>query len=104
MVPAEGIVGAGDVGRTEVMMQFGAEELNQMKRVENAIATAIMPFKNSRTETGLIVFALIRVARVLLWLYPDKVQAQLVPVLVAFIEGKGEPVDGGSLIVPPWKM
>lgn len=80
-------------------MEFGAQELEQMKRVENAVATAITPFRNGRTEAGLIVFALVRVARVILRTYSPKTQADLIPVLVRFIEARGDDAGGDRIIL-----
>lgn len=69
-------------------LKFDAETMEQMKRVENTIAQALIPIRNSRIEGMIVVFALVRVARQLLVLYPKKARTQLVPVLTAFLEEK----------------
>lgn len=80
-------------------MEFGAEELERMKQIENVVAKSIATFRNGRTEAGLIVFALVRVARVVLRMYPPKTQADLIPVLVRFLEDRGDNADAGEGLI-----
>lgn len=71
------------------MLSFKTEDFERMKEIERALVQTLLPYRNDgRTEAMLVVFALIRSARVLLRLYPAKTQKQLRPVITAFLEGK----------------
>jgi hypothetical protein len=64
------------------------ESAQQMKRIDNVVATTVKPFRGT-TETAIIVFALVRVARMLLNLYPPNVQKELLQdVIVPFLHGE----------------
>lgn len=69
-------------------MDFSLKDFKQLKRVEEAVMLALTPFRNGRTEAALVVMALLRCARVLLWLYPEATRQTLTPLLVAFLKGE----------------
>lgn len=58
----------------------------QMQKIERDVFEALKPYRNGRTEAMLVVFALIRVARMLLKLYPEKDQHVFRPLIVAFFK------------------
>lgn len=79
-------------------MTFGDAEFEQMKRVEGAVIKALMPFREN-TPNGLVLFALIRVARVMLRLSPKKTQKDMLDACVPFLEGKTRPRGEESSIL-----
>lgn len=62
-------------------------DAEQMRAVQKALIDAALPFRE-RTEAALVVFACVRIARTMLRLYNPKTQKQLLPVIIAFLEGK----------------
>lgn len=72
-------------------LQFRQPELEQMKRIENEVARTLAPFR-ANTEAGLAIFALIRCARLLLRLYPERTQQELLSVVVPFLQGGPPPL------------
>lgn len=77
-------------------------DYEQMRKVEHAILQAILPFQNGRTEAALVAVAMLRVARTLVEMYPAVTQAELLPVLTAFIQGRSSaPGVDDSLLVRP---
>jgi len=70
------------------LMDFkNAENFAQLQAVERTAWSALAPFRNGRTEAILVVFALLRIARRLLELYPEKDQQIFRPLTVAFMRG-----------------
>lgn len=78
------------------MIQFREIDARLMKQAEQVLVRALMPFREN-TEASLIVFALMRCARVLLRLYPEATRKELTRVCVGYLEGKTEE----QVIVPP---
>jgi len=78
-------------------------DFEQMKRVEDAIIKAILPFKDS-TDPLLAVLALVRVTRVFLRNGTKDAQRGLLPVLFAYLEGRtqipGDLNEAGKLWTP----
>lgn len=69
------------------LLEFNDERFNEMRAVQKEVVLALMPFKE-RTEAALVVFALIRAARVMLRLYPKKAQRELLEAVIPYLEGK----------------
>jgi hypothetical protein len=63
-------------------------DAGQMLIVENTVLEALKPFRNGRTEALLVVLALTRVARQLLYAYPEHIVNEQLPVLTAFLQKK----------------
>lgn len=70
-----------------VLDTYKPEDVRQMKAVEKTIVQAILPFKEN-TPTILIVLSLIRCARTVLRLATKEQQKELLPILVAFLQGR----------------
>lgn len=66
---------------------FELKDFDHMQTVERAVFASLTPFRNGRTEAALIVIALLRVARLLLRLYPEETQRTLLPLYIAFLKG-----------------
>lgn len=78
-------------------IKFDDETFRAMKEVEEVLTKAVMPFRE-KTEAALVAFALIRMTRVLLRVYPVKVQKELMPVVLTYLQGgtkqpKGDPAS-----------
>lgn len=67
-------------------IRFDDATFDAMKEVEAVLTKAVMPFRE-KIEAALIVFALVRMARVLVRVYPATVQKQLTPILIAYLQG-----------------
>lgn len=67
-------------------IKFDDETFRAMKEVEAVLTRAVMPFRE-KTEAALVAFALIRMARVLVRVYPVKVQKDLLPAIMAYLQG-----------------
>lgn len=84
------------------LMDFkNAENFAQLQAVERAAWTSLLPFRNGRTEAIIVVFALLRIARKLLELYPPKDQAIFRPLTVAFMRGDAS-APGVAADSPIW--
>jgi len=79
--------------------QYRHEDFVEMKRIETAIIRALLPFK-ATSDPLLAVVALTRCLRVMLRLGSKEAQAQLVPVLRAYLEGRTAPPGSGILWTP----
>lgn len=66
---------------------YKSEHFEQMKRVQGDVVRVLLPFRE-KTESALIVFALARIARTLLRLYPDDTRQVLTRAVIAFLEGR----------------
>jgi hypothetical protein len=60
-------------------------ELDQMNFIQSVIEKAILPYRTN-TEAAIVCGALMRVARILLELYPEGLRAELVKASCAFLE------------------
>lgn len=69
---------------------FKLEDFQHMQTVEAAVMAALKPFQNGRTEGALVAIALLRVARMLLRLYPEATQQTLLPLFIGFLRGDAE--------------
>ncbi len=86
-------------------MIFKPGDEDRMKHIENEIAREVVKYREN-TETAIVVFALVRVARALLRKYRNKTTREqlLEDVAIPFLRGHTEPgrlIDsdvGGSLI------
>jgi hypothetical protein len=74
------------------LLEFNDERFTQMRAVQGEVVKALLPFRE-RTEAAIVVFALIRAARVMLRLYPKKTQVELLEAIVPYLEGKAEMPD-----------
>jgi hypothetical protein len=76
-----------------------------MKRIEQAVIEAIIPFRAS-TDPLLAVLALVRILRVMLREAKPSAQRELLPVLFSYLEGRtrlpGETHEAGRLWLP-WR-
>lgn len=80
---------------------FKLEDFNEMKKVEQAVFGSLTPYRNGRTEGALVVIALLRVARMILRLYPEDTQRTLLPLLIAFLRGDEEMPGAPSKMLHP---
>ena len=71
-------------------LSFTNADAEQMKTIERALVATLLPFKGN-TEAALVVFALVRCARVMLRLYPEQTKKALLPIMTAYLEGKNQP-------------
>jgi hypothetical protein len=69
---------------------FKIEDFQHMQKVEAAVMASLKPFQNGRTEGALVAIALLRIARMLLRLYPEQTQRTLLPLFIAFLRGDEE--------------
>lgn len=79
---------------------FRQEDADQMKRVEKALVKVILPFR-AKTPPALVCLALLRCARTVLRLAPVNEQKELMPILVAFLEGRVAPPGEKSILWTP---
>lgn len=92
-----------------LLEQFRDEDVRYMKAVEKSVITTLMPFRE-RIPALLVTLALVRCARVMLRLCNKNDQQQLVPILIAFLDGRVSPPAGveqttdSGLVIPPWAM
>lgn len=82
------------------VLDFNTEAGEQMRKVQAVITAAVIPFREN-TEAAIVVFALVRCARILLSLYPEKVRLELVSVLCDFLENRDTP-PGEAAASPLW--
>jgi hypothetical protein len=75
----------------------GSEGL-RMQHIEVEVMKLLTPYREN-TEAALVIFAILRIARSLLRLYSAQTQAQLLPVLVAFLEGKEPGTDAATNLI-----
>ncbi len=80
------------------MLVFDDVNEAEMRKVQNAVVQTLLPFRE-RTEPAIVVFALIRCARVLLRLYSRKTQGEILPAIVAYLEGKTTAPGASSLFL-----
>lgn len=85
----------------EPLSTFKLEDAAQMRGIEQTVAKALTPYRNGRTETLLVVFALLRIARILLRLYPKEIQDKVAPMLAAFLQGNNT-MPGAEMPGPLW--
>lgn len=76
------------------------EDAEQMKRIEQAIVDAVLPFA-ANTDPLLGVIALTRCVRTMLRAADTDAQKQLLPVLVAFLRGQMQAPGAPSLLWMP---
>jgi len=81
-------------------LEFNNADAEQMKKVQSVITQAILPFRDS-VEAGLVIFALVRCARILIGLYNPATQRELVSVCCDFLENREEP-PGEAAQSPLW--
>lgn len=60
---------------------YKQEDFDRMRHIEDEVAKRLLEFKDN-TEAALVVFALIRIAKRMLALYPDATRAELTEVIV----------------------
>jgi hypothetical protein len=77
-----------------------------MQKIERDVFAALKPYRDGQTEAMLVVFALLRVAKMLVRFYPVSDQNIFRPLLVAFInEDKTAPgVNDSPLWMPPTNL
>jgi hypothetical protein len=75
--------------------------IREMLRVEESINHSLADFKNRHTEGVIVVFALVRVARAVLRLYPPAVQDAMTPLLVSYLQGDAQQ-PGTDAASPLW--
>jgi len=82
-----------------LLEQYRDIDFDQMKAIERELVAVLLPFREN-TDPLLGVIALARVLRTMLRLGPDEAQQKLLPVLVAFIQGKTAPPGSGRIWMP----
>lgn len=72
------------------MMSFKNEDLQQVERIQGELTKTLLPYRGN-TEAMLAIFALLRCARILLWLYPTSVRdAVLEQAILPFLRGEAD--------------
>lgn len=71
----------------ELLDNYRESDFEQMKKIEDAIINAVIPFKEN-TDPILCLLALVRCARVMLRAATKDAQRKLLPVLFAYLEGR----------------
>jgi hypothetical protein len=71
----------------QILERYRDVDFEQMKKVEGALIQALLPFK-ATTDPLLAVLALVRVIRVFLRGAPKPAQKEILPVLIAYLEGR----------------
>lgn len=69
------------------VLNFTDEDFRAMRAVQSVLIAALLPFR-AKTEAALVVFALVRCARVMLRLYPEKTQRELLTAIVPYLQGQ----------------
>src|SRR5688572_9491125 len=83
-----------------------SEDIERMIHVQHTIERAIMPFREN-TEAAIVIMAMMRIARILLGLYPMNVRRALVEQNEAFfrqditVEERQQSTLGPNFWVPP---
>jgi len=80
-------------------------DVEQMNHIQREIERAVLPYRDN-TEAAIVVSALMRVARILIRLYPERAQRDLIAVTVAFLRNEEVDIEGETpLLLPPgWKV
>lgn len=82
-----------------------AEDRRQLADTQQAVLSVLLPLKERGVPPWLLCIVLIRCARVLLRLMSKEEQAQLLPSLKGYLEGRlTRPGAAEDLIVPPWSL
>lgn len=67
-------------------MNFDHADHDQMKRIQREVETTLQPWQ--QTEAAIVAFALVRVARTFLRLYPERTrQVLLTEVVIPYLRG-----------------
>lgn len=80
------------------MLNLTEADGSRMKAIEAHVARSIVQFKNN-TEAMLVVFALVRCARLLLKQYPEGPRKKFALLLCDFLQEKEGPDDTAGLLV-----
>ncbi len=80
--------------------EFNPADFAEMKKVERALIATLKPFKD-HVHPALLMFTLIRCARVFLRQGERAAQKELLPTIIAYLEGKTQPPGSHSLIWTP---
>lgn len=79
---------------------FRQSDADAMKMVEREIVKTVIPFRE-KMPPELVALSLIRCCRTVLRLANKNTQRELLPVLVAFLEGKISPPGSPSILWTP---
>jgi hypothetical protein len=79
---------------------FRQSDADAMKEVERELVKTALPFRE-RMPPALVAMALLRMTRTVLRLCNPNDQKELLPIFVAFLEGKINPPDSGSFLWTP---
>lgn len=63
------------------------DQVDQVNFLQREIEKAVLPYREN-TEAALVIAALNRVSRILLRLYPEELQQQLILATVAYLKGQ----------------
>lgn len=85
---------------SDLFKQFRQSDADAMKEVERAIVQTVLPFRE-RMPPELVTLALARCCRTVLRLTNPNDQKELLPVVIAFLEGKVNAPGTESLLWTP---
>ncbi len=84
----------------DVLKEFRQPDADAMKAVEKAIVQTVIPYRE-KMPPELVALSLLRCCRTVLRLCNKNQQKELLPVMVAFLEGKVSPPGGESILWTP---
>jgi hypothetical protein len=85
---------------SNALKEFRQDDADAMKLVEREIVKTVVPFRE-KMPPELVAFSLLRCCRTVLRLCNKNDQKELLPVMVAFLEGKVSPPEGESILWTP---
>lgn len=85
---------------SELFKQFRQSDADAMKEVERALIKVLIPFRE-KMPPELVTLALVRCCRTVLRLANPNDQKELLPLLIAFMEGRVNPPNADSILWTP---
>lgn len=80
---------------------FKQTDIEKMGEAQRVVTRALLPLLESGVHPLILVFALTRALRVILRKAPANDQAEVRPILFAYIEGRTQQPAGGSALWTP---
>lgn len=84
------------------LTSWNDDDLRRMKEIEGRVSKLLVEYRGN-TESALVVFVCMRIARTLLRLYPTATEQELRRLCIAFLNGETAPAgvetDSGLLLM-----
>lgn len=77
--------------RADGALKFDSQDYRQMAKVQDDIKQLLLREYAGNTEVALIIFALVRLAREFLYMYPGRMQTFLLQAVLPFLRSETKP-------------